>query len=66
MTTVSKPLHPASMPSMVDLPTPDPAKMPIRWPAQSGVKMSMRRTPLFSGFFTRARLRAGGGSPSVL
>ena len=34
------------MASRVDLPTPEPAKMPMRCPAQSGVKKSMTRTPL--------------------
>ena len=31
---------------MVDLPTPEPAKMPIRCPAQSGVNRSTMRTPV--------------------
>ena len=39
----------ASMASSVDLPTPEPAKMPMRWPAQSGVNRSMTRTPVASG-----------------
>ena len=46
-TTVSKASAAASMASSVDLPTPEPAKMPSRWPKQSGVKMSMTRTPVF-------------------
>ena len=62
MTTASKPLEAAIMPSKVDLPTPEPAKMPIRWPWQSGVKMSITRTPLFNGVLTRSRHSAGGGS----
>ena len=47
------------MPSSVDLPTPEPAKMPTRWPWQSGVKMSMSRTPLLSACLTRPRLQRG-------
>ena len=39
----------------VDLPTPEPAKTPMRWPAQSGVKKSMTRTPLLIGRLTRSR-----------
>ena len=53
------------MASSVDLPMPEPAKMPMRWPAQSGVKRSMTRTPVFSGVRTRWRRIAGGGSRSV-
>ena len=53
------------MASRVDLPTPEPAKMPMRWPAQSGVKKSMTRTPLFIGRFTRSRVMAAGGSASI-
>ena len=49
MTAVSKPGERASMASSVDLPTPEPAKMPMRCPAQSGVKKSMTLTPVFDG-----------------
>ena len=48
------------MASKVDLPTPEPAKMPMRCPAQSGVKKSMTRTPLFIGRRTRSRRMRGG------
>ena len=65
MTTLSKPGEEASMASMVDLPTPEPAKTPMRWPAQSGVKKSMTRTPLLIGFLTRSRVIAAGGSASI-
>ena len=36
--------------------------MPMRWPWQSGVKMSTTRTPLFSAVLTRPRSSAAGGS----
>ena len=50
------------MESKVVLPTPEPAKMPIRWPRQSGVNRSTTRTPVRNGARTRVRLIAGGGS----
>ena len=53
------------MASSVDLPMPEPAKMPMRWPAQSGVKKSMTLTPVFSGVRARCRRMAGGGSRSL-
>ena len=59
-TTVSKASAAASMASSVDLPTPEPAKMPRRWPKQSGVKMSMTRTPVFKAMPTRCRDSAAG------
>jgi hypothetical protein len=61
MMTVSNPFEPAIIPSMVDFPTPEPAKMPMRWPAQIGTNKSMTRTPVFNGDVTRARRRAEGG-----
>src|ERR1041384_3203536 len=59
-TTVSNPSLRASIASSVDLPTPEPAKMPTRWPAQIGANRSMTRTPVRSGLWTRARLLAAG------
>ena len=53
------------MASSVDLPTPEPAKTPTRWPRQSGVNRSMTRTPVFSGWVTRSRSMAGGGATSM-
>lgn len=52
------------MDSSVVFPTPEPAKMPMRCAAQSGVNRSMARTPVGSGRFTRDRSIAGGGSAS--
>ena len=47
-TTVSKPGERDSMESRVDLPTPEPAKIPTRWPRQMGMKMSIAFTPVFT------------------
>ena len=64
-TTVSKAAAWAIIDRMVDLPTPEPAKMPTRWPWQSGVNRSTTRTPVFSGLRTRARVMAAGGWRSM-
>ncbi len=64
-TVVSKPAARASIDSSVDLPTPEPAKMPMRCPAQSGVKRSMARMPVFIGLRMRCRRMGAGGSRSV-
>ena len=78
-TTVSNASAPASMASSVDLPTPEPAKTPMRWPKQSGVKMSMTLTPVMKAVPTRCRAMApaswrrptgrspliSGGPPSI-
>ncbi|MGC3970569.1 MAG: hypothetical protein QM775_25515 [Pirellulales bacterium] len=44
----------------MDLPTPEPAKMPRRWPRQSGVKISTARTPVRKPFSMRRRVMEGG------
>ena len=49
----------AIMPSSVDLPTPEPAKMPSRWPRPHGITASSARTP-------SASRRSIGGRPSGL
>ena len=51
----------AIMPSSVDLPTPEPAKMPTRWPRPQGVMVSRARTPSGSGSAMRWR-RSGCGA----
>src|SRR5713226_8668488 len=51
----------ASMESSTDLPTPDPAKMPMRCPRQQVMKALSARTPRSSGAPTRRREWAGGG-----
>ena len=62
---LSKPRERVSIPSSVDLPMPDPAKMPMRWPAQIGVNRSITRTPVLTGVLTRLRRIGAGGSRSV-
>ena len=64
-TTVSKASAPASIASSVDLPTPEPAKMPSRWPKQIGVKMSMTLTPVENAEPTRWRASAEGCAASA-
>jgi hypothetical protein len=46
----------ASIARSVDLPTPEPAKTPKRCPMQSGVKISMTRTPVLKCSPTRLRI----------
>ena len=65
MTALSKPCERASMPSRVDLPMPEPAKMPTRCPAHSGVNRSMTLTPVCTSERTRWRCMGAGGSRSV-
>ena len=55
----------ASMDNRVDLPTPEPAKMPILCPAQIGVKQSTALTPVRTGTVTRARRMAFGADVST-
>ncbi len=50
----------ASIDMMVDLPTPDPAKMPRRWPRAHGANTSMAFTPSDIFWSTRARTCALG------
>ena len=64
-TTVSKPVARASMPISVDLPTPEPAKMPRRWPLMRGVKMSIALTDVLTGSRMRPRCIAGSGRVSA-
>src|SRR4029077_3205717 len=51
----------ASIDSSTDLPTPEPAKMPSRWPRQQVRNVFSARTPRSSGAPTRLRECAGGG-----
>ena len=60
-TTASQSAFLASMESSTDLPTPEPAKTPRRWPRQQVVKTFMARTPRSSRSPTRPRAWAGGG-----
>jgi hypothetical protein len=71
-TAVSNASAAANIASSVDLPTPEPAKTPMRWPKQSGVKISMTRTPVLKGASTRCRVMAltasdgGGAAPWII
>jgi hypothetical protein len=60
ITTLSKESALASIERSVDLPTPEPAKMPRRWPRQSGEKISIALTPVLKPFSTRLRVIEGG------
>src|SRR4051812_23186480 len=53
------------MPSSDDLPTPEPAKMPRRWPRPHGMTPSSARTPSVTRSSMRGRLSGSGGEPSV-
>ncbi len=55
----------AIMPSSVDLPTPEPAKMPRRWPRPQGITASSARTPSASRFVIGGRPSGLGGLPST-
>ncbi len=48
----------AIMPSSTLLPTPEPAKSPMRWPRPTVSKALMARTPVSSGWRTGARSMA--------
>ena len=52
------------MPSVTLLPTPEPEKMPIRWPRPQVSRPSIARTPVESGVSIRGRSVAGGGAPA--
>ena len=49
-----------------DLPTPDPAKMPNRWPLPHGIRPSSTRTPRGSCSLTSPLRNGCGGRPSTL
>ena len=55
----------AIMPSSVDLPTPEPAKMPSRWPRPHGTSASSARTPRSSRSSMRVRCSGDGGRPAT-
>ncbi len=54
----------AIMPSSVDLPTPEPAKMPRRWPRPQGTSASIARTPSDDALLDRAGAPSGRGGGS--
>jgi hypothetical protein len=51
----------ASMPRIVDFPTPLPAKIPIRCPLPQARSVSIARTPVPTGAAIRCRRIAGTG-----
>ena len=55
----------ASMDSSVDLPTPEPANRPSRWPVRQVVKQLSTRTPRSIGGPSRARVMAGRGGANI-
>ncbi|MEJ0043932.1 MAG: hypothetical protein WDM81_17720 [Rhizomicrobium sp.] len=61
MTIASASVFLASIARSVDLPTPEPEKMPMRWPWQQVAKAFSARTPRSSLAPTRAREAAAGG-----
>ena len=50
----------ANIPNKVDLPTPLPAKIPIRCPRPIGTKVSIARTDVSKGRSITGRLKASG------
>jgi len=52
----------ASMDISTDLPTPDPEKIPMRWPSQQVTNVLSALTPRSSGGPTRCLSEAGGGA----
>src|SRR3954470_2878839 len=65
MTLMSAVVERAIMPSSDDLPTPEPAKMPRRWPRPQGTMPSRTRTPRPTRSRMRGRSRASGGAPAA-
>jgi hypothetical protein len=65
MTETSASLLRATIDSRLDLPTPEPAKMPRRCPRPTGTRVSSARTPRASGVSTRARRSGCGGVPDT-
>src|SRR3954470_4663424 len=55
----------AIMPSSEDLPTPEPAKMPRRWPRPQGTRASSARTPSETCSVMRVRCSGSGGEASM-
>ena len=61
MTDTSASVYFAIMEIVTDLPTPDPEKMPIRWPWHVARKVFIARTPKSNFPPIRVRSFAGGG-----
>ena len=65
MTFTSASVWRAICPSSVDLPTPEPAKSPTRWPSPTVSSASSTRTPSGSGRLTRGRDSGSGAGRST-
>ena len=65
ITLISAEVERAIMPSSEDLPTPEPAKMPRRWPRPQGTSASRARTPRDTRSSMRGRERGSGGEASA-
>src|SRR3954469_6337774 len=65
MTLTSALVDRAIMPSSEDLPTPEPAKMPRRWPRPHGTSASSARTPSDTCSVMRVRCIGSGGEASI-
>ena len=65
ITLISSDVARAIMPSNDDLPTPEPAKMPMRWPRPQGTNASRDRTPKDTRSLMRGRDRGSGGACSA-
>ena len=65
MTLMSAEVDRAIMPSSDDLPTPEPAKMPRRWPRPHGTSESSARTPSVTRSVMRGRSSGEGGEPTI-
>ncbi len=65
MTFTSAFVERAIMPSSEDLPTPEPAKMPRRWPRPQGTRASRARTPSDTRSVMRGRSIGLGGAASI-
>src|SRR4051812_31868842 len=65
MTLTSADVERAIMPSSDDLPTPEPAKMPSRWPRPQGTSASSARTPSVTRSVMRGRSSGEGGAPTI-
>ena len=65
ITLISAEVERAIMPSSEDLPTPEPAKMPRRWPRPQGTIASSARTPSDTRSSMRGRESGSGGEASA-
>ena len=65
MTETSASVPWAIIDSSEDLPTPEPANRPMRWPRPTVTRVSSTRTPSSRGVSTRRRSRAEGAWPET-